>query len=118
MTVVAIGLLQWLFHTLDRLGDAEQHLLSYKWEEGMLAAEADFRAGRTRIYKLDILPSPQIGQPILRLTNEFSGRKEGTYEVWLWRRYQNDDFDILLRKEFLSSYNARMTNLLKHSLRH
>jgi len=123
--IISLGLfvtnmltLQWLFRTDDERSHAEQWLGDSKWGEGLRQAEKDFREGKVRVYAMEVIPYPAIGQPIQDLTNEFTGRTDGSLEIWAWRRYQPEDkLTLRIWNDYLDGYNLRMTNLYrKHML--
>src|SRR6266700_640160 len=92
-------MVQWLFHINDERSQAEEWLGSIKWGEGLREAEKDFNAGKVRVYSMEVIPRPAIGQPILALTNAFTGRTDDSLEIWAWRRYQTDDLILRMWSE-------------------
>jgi hypothetical protein len=109
-----LAMLQWVIRTGEESFHAEQWLSDYKWVEGVREAEKDFGTGKLRVYSMEVVQYPSVGQPIARLTNYFTGRSNGSFEVWARRRYQPED-DLTLRvwQAELNGYNGRMTNLLR-----
>ena len=102
----------YLWRTQDRLRRAEDWLCNIESGQGLRAAEADFAAGKLRHFEIKTEPPPKIHQPMIRLTNEFLGRKVGPFAVWSWHQYDDgDQFSAKLRDEYVHTYNTRMTKL-------
>lgn len=112
-----LAMLQWVIRIGEESFHAEQWLSDYKWGEGLREAEKDFGAGKLRVYSMEVVPFPSVGQPIAILTNYFTGRTNGPFEVWAWRRNQPED-NLTLRvwQAELNGYNGRMTNLLRKQI--
>ena len=100
-----------LFDTRTVLSDSEDSLADYRFSQAMLDAGGDFRAGKLRVYEIETHEYPAVGQPLYELKPTFTGRYEGSLEIWTYPRFRQDHrekFWLRLASVYVNTYNERM----------
>ncbi len=80
----------------------QTYLQSWATYAGELQAKVWFQEGHLRL--LELSSNPKL---------EFSGRKDGPFEIWTWKQYPNPNWLLAdpADPEFVTAFNLRMRQL-------